>query len=327
MSLGAEGADFAESTIAVNPDYTLTLISGLTDYCTRSRTVFTLIATETLCVNPERITMLRPDTNTAIDSGLTVASRSTVLGGNSVRMAAMKLNGILAGAAADLLGCQLVELARHGEYYICPNEESASFEQVVNHGREMGLTLSVQGRWDAPENHWSFLKGQGKPYFAYHFGAQLAEVLIDTGTGKVEIVGFWAVKNTGTVIFPPGALGQLYGGITQGIGYALMERVDYDKGYIQETNFDEYLIPTSMDVPEIIGAFVEKPFVPGPFGVKNIGEPAMIPAAPAILNAIYHSTGRRIYNLPASLEQVLLGHDLNKKGSNLACKRGLRSNK
>jgi CO/xanthine dehydrogenase Mo-binding subunit len=325
MSLGAEGADFAVSTLAVNPDYTLTLTSGLTDYGTGSRTVFTLIAAETLGVTPERITMLRPDTNTAIDSGPTVASRSTVLGGNAVRMAAMKMDGILAEAAADLLGCQLTEVVRHGEYYICPSEESATFEQVVDHGREMGLTLSVQGRWEAPENNWSFEKGQGKPYFAYHFGAQVAEVWVDTGTGKVEVVGYWAAHNTGTVIFPQGALGQLYGGITQGLGYALMERVDYDKGYIQETNFDEYLIPTSMDVPEIISAFVEKPFAPGPFGAKNIGEPAMIPAAPAILNAIYHATGRRIYNLPAGLEQVLLGHDLNRQGSNLACKLGLRS--
>ena len=325
MSLGAEGADFAVSTLAINDDDSLTLTSGLTDYGTGSRTVFTLIAAETLGLRPERIKMLRPDTDTAIDSGPTVASRSTVLGGNATRVTAMRLDSLLTHAAADLFGCQAAQVARHGERYVGPNEEPASFEQVVDHARRMGLTLSTHGRWNMPEIHWSFEQGQGKPYFAYHFGAQVAEVSVDTGTGKVEVTGIWAAHNTGKIIFPQGALGQLYGGITQGLGYALIERVDYDSGYMQATNFDEYLIPTAMDVPEIVGSFVEKPFAPGPFGAKNIGEPGMVPTAPAILNAIFHATGRRIRHLPANLERVLLGHDLRKEGSNMACKLGLRA--
>ena len=325
MSLGAEGADFALGTCTVNDDYSLTLTSGLTDYGTGSRTVFTLIAAETLGLLPERFQMPRPDTESALDSGPTVASRATVLGGNATRVTAMRLDSLLTRAAADLLGCQDVQIVRHGERYIGPNEEPASFEQVVDHARQMGLTLSTRGRWNMPEIHWSFEQGQGKPYFAYHFGAQVAEVSVDTGTGQVEVVGIWAAHNTGKIIFPQGALGQLYGGITQGLGYALMERVDFDKGYIQATNFDEYLIPTAMDVPEIIGTFVEKPFAHGPFGAKNLGEPGMVPAAPAILNAIFHATGRRIRHLPANLERVLLGHDLRKEGSDRACKLGLRA--
>ena len=324
MSLGAEGADFAVGTLAVNDDYTLTLTSGLTDYGTGSRTVFTLIAAETLGLGPERIKMPRPDTESAIDSGPTVASRATVLGGNATRVTAMRLDSLLVRAAADLFGCQDAQVLRHGENYVGPDEEPASFEQVVDHARKMGLTLSTRGRWNMPEIHWSFEQGQGKPYFAYHFGAQVAEVLVDTGTGKVEVTGIWAAHNTGKVIFPQGALGQLYGGITQGLGYALMERVDFDNGYLQATNFDEYLIPTAMDVPDIVGAFVEKPFAHGPFGAKNIGEPGMVPTAPAILNAIFHATGRRIRHLPANLERVLLGHDLRKEGSDRACKLGLR---
>ncbi len=148
---------------------------------------------------------------------------------------------------------------------------------------------------------------------------------VDLGTGKVSVTGIWASHNTGTVIFPQGILGQLYGGITQGIGYALMERVDFDKGYIQATNFDEYLIPTALDVPDIEGHFVQKPFSPGPFGAKNIGEPAMVPTAPAILNAVFQATGKRVRDLPANLERVLLGHDLRQKGSDRACKLGLKA--
>lgn len=323
MSLGAEGADYAVSTVQVNEDYSISLTSGLTDYGTGSRTVYTLIAAETLGLRPERIQMLRPDTDTAIDSGPTVASRATVLGGNAVRVATLRLDSLLLRSAADLLGCQEVQVARHGENYIGPSEEPVSFEQVVDHARQLGLVLSTRGRWNAPDNHWSFESGTGKPYFAYHYGAQVAEVLVDNGTGKVEVTGIWAAHNAGKIIFPQGALGQLYGGITQGLGYALMERVDFDQGYMQATNFDEYLIPTAMDVPEMHAYFVEKPFAPGPFGAKNLGEPGMVPAAPAILNAIYHAAGRRIRNLPANLERVLLGHDLRKEGSDRACKLGL----
>ena len=323
ISLGAEGTDLALCSIGVNEDDTLTLSSGLTDYGTGSRTVFTLIAAESLGLRPERFHMPRPDSDIPVNSGPTVASRATVLGGNAVRVAATRLDSLLTQAAADMWSCSPAQVLRDGERYIGPAEEPASFEEVARHARQLGLQLSAMGRWQAPDNHWSFESGSGKPYFAYHYGAQVAEVAVDMGTGKVAVTGIWAAHNTGKVIFPQGALGQLYGGIALGLGYAIMERVDYHQGYIQATNFDEYLIPTAMDVPDIVGRFVEKPFADGPYGAKNIGEPGMVPAAPAILNAIYPATGRRINHLPASLERVLLGHDLRPEGSNRACKLGL----
>jgi CO/xanthine dehydrogenase Mo-binding subunit len=324
LSLGAEGADFAVATVAVNDDDSITLTSGLTDYGTGSRTVYTLIAAETLGVRPERIHMPRPDTDISINSGPTVASRATVLGGNATQVASMRLDSLLLRAAAALLGCHEAQVQRDGERYIGPSEEPVAFEEVTRHARRLGLQLSARGRWDAPENHWSFDSGRGKPYFAYHFGAQVAEVAVAPGTGKVTVTGLWAAHNTGKVIFPQGALGQLYGGMTQGLGYALMERVDFEQGYMQATNFDEYLIPTAMDVPDIVGRFVEVPFEAGPFGAKNIGEPGMVPTAPAILNAIHHATGRRIHDLPATFERVLLGRDLRPEGSTRACKLGLK---
>ena len=99
---------------------------------------------------------------------------------------------------------------------------------------------------------------------AYHFAAQVAEVEVDTRTGNVQVVGLWAAHDPGKVIFPQGAYGQLFGGIAQGLGYALMEQITYTDGYLQETNFESYLIPTSVDVPELVGTFVEAPFSTGP---------------------------------------------------------------
>ncbi len=122
-SLGAEGADYAGSTITVEGDYLIALTSGLTDFGTGSRTVFTLIAAEELGVSPDRIRMLRPDTDTAIESGPTVASRSTMLGGNAARLAAQNLRQTLDYAAANLLHCEVHQLVRAGEGYVGPSEE------------------------------------------------------------------------------------------------------------------------------------------------------------------------------------------------------------
>lgn len=323
-SLGAEGLDEATATIEIHADNQVTLTSGLTDYGTGARTVYTLIAAEILGIDPERIHVHNPDTNTAKDSGPTVASRTTILAGNSVRVAAQNLIQNLDLAAADLLQCDAFQIHRVGEQYIGPSEEPVSWDAVVKHAREMGLVLSAFGRWSAPEIHWDEEKGTGTPYFAYHFGAQVAEVEVDTKTGHTDVINIWAVHDIGKVIFPQGAYGQLYGGISHGLGYGLYEDLDYQEGYAQAHNFDTYLIPTSMDMPEIQGDFVEATFSAGPFGAKNIAEPAMVPTAPAILNAIANANGRRIRQLPANLERVMLGKELTKKGSPFSCKIALK---
>ena len=119
----------------------------------------------------------------------------------------------------------------------------------MDHAKSMGLVLSAHGKWTAPEIHWDPEAGRGTPYFAYHFGAQVAEVEVDLRTGKTEVINFWAAHDLGKVIFPQGAYGQIYGGVAQGLGYALFEEINYLDGYLQSVNFDEYLIPTAVDVP------------------------------------------------------------------------------
>jgi len=195
----------------------------------------------------------------------------------------------------------------------------------VDHARNMGLVLSTYGKWTAPKIDWDHHGGRGTPYFAYHFAAHVAEVEVDLRIGRTQVLNYWAAHDAGTVIFPEGAYGQVYGGIAQGIGYALMEEALYSDGYLQSVNFDTYLIPTSKDVPEIKATFVQTYFSEGPYGAKNIAEPAMVPAAPAVLNAIAHAIGRRIRDLPADLEKVVLGEALRKKGSPVSCKIGLRT--
>ena len=325
VSLGAEGDDDATATIQLNDDYSLTITSGLTDYGQGSRTIYSMIAAQELGVELGRVKMFRPDTNTAYDSGPTVASRATVLGGNATRVAAGNVAQMLDMAAADLLHCAPSQLIRDGESYVGPQEEPVAWEKVVDHAREMGLTLSAITKWESPKIDWDHHGGTGTPYFAYHFAAQVIEVEVDTGTGKTDVVGIWAAHDAGKVLFPQGAYGQIYGGIAQGLGYALTEEVEFDDSYIQVSNFDEYIIPTAVDIPDIEAFFVETHNSAGPYGAKNIAEPALVPTAAATANAIAHATGRRIRDLPANLERVLLGHELRKGVGNATCRIGLET--
>jgi CO/xanthine dehydrogenase Mo-binding subunit len=314
-SLGGEGADYASATIKVEEDNSLTLTSGLTDYGQGSRTVFTLVAAEVLGLSPDRIRMLRPDTHHSIESGPTVASRATMVGGNATRLAAVKLHQNLLAAAAHALRCAPGRITRHGETFVAPSEDSLSYEQVVDHARSMGLALSAQGRWQVPTIEWDFERGCGTPYFCYVFGAQVAEVSFDVRTGETRVLGVWAAHDGGRIIFPQGAAGQMFGGIAQGIGYALLEDFRFDQGYPQHTNYDGYLIPTALDVPPVESAFIETAFPLGPFGAKNLAEPVMIATAPAIANALAQASGVRRRKVPLTPESLLLGRELARDGA------------
>ena len=296
--LGGEGVDYATATITIERDHGITLTCGLTDYGQGSRTVFALLAAEELGVAMERIRVLRPDTQTALDSGPTVASRASIVGGNAVRVTAQKIVQVLDLAAADLLGCTPERLVRSGEQYIGPAEDPVGFERVVDHARAMGLHLSAEGRWQVRPIEWDFERGTGEPYFAYVFGAQVAEVEVNRATGRTRVVAIWAAHDAGTILYPKGALGQMYGGITQGLGYALMEDFRFADGVPQALDFDRYRIPRAMDVPDIEGTYIQTSHPDGPYGAKNLGEPVMIGTAPAIANAFAQATGQRVRSLP-----------------------------
>src|SRR6202008_1014039 len=132
------------------------------------------------------------------------------------------------------------------------------------------------------------------------FAAQIAEIEIDTRLGIVKTRRVTAAHDVGRAINPTPVEGQIHGAIAQGIGLALME--EYLPGRTE--NLHDYLIPTIGDVPEIECLLIEDPDPLGPYGAKGIGEPALIPTAPAILNAIYDATGVRLRHVPATPDRV-----------------------
>ncbi len=174
--------------------------------------------------------------------------------------------------------------------------------------------MSALGWYHAPDISWNEETGQGRPYFTYVYGCQIAEVEVDVGTGKVDLLKMTAAHDVGKAINPACLKGQIYGGVMMGMGYGLMEELETDKGYIKNANFDEYLIPTIKDMPEINPIIVENPDPNGPFGAKSIGEPTLEIGAAAIANAVAQATGKRIRHLPLNLERVLLGYSLSKGG-------------
>jgi CO/xanthine dehydrogenase Mo-binding subunit len=272
----------------------------MTDYGQGSRTVFTLIAAETLGVQPARVHMLRPDTQTAEETGPTVASRTTMVGGNATKVASQKITQLLNLAASDLLDCNPNQLLRDGEDFIGPDETPIKFDEIVDHAFEMGLQLSALGYWQLPEIHWDFKTGTGTPYTTYAYGAQVADVSVSRETGAVVVNKVWAAHDASKIIYPNGAKGQLIGGIAQGLGYALMEGFTFKDGYPEKKNLFQYKIPTALDMPEVEVNLIETNFPDGPFGAKNIAEPALIATLPAIANAIFHATGLRCREFPIS---------------------------
>jgi CO/xanthine dehydrogenase Mo-binding subunit len=148
--------------------------------------------------------------------------------------------------------------------------------------------------------------GQGKPFSTYVYATQCAEVEVDDETGEVNVVYMSAAHDCGTAINPMLVEGQIEGGISMGIGFALQEEMLFDeKGRQLNPNLTNYIMPTSLDMPEIDVDIVENFDPTGPFGAKGVGEPTAVPTAAAICNAIFDAVGVRITSLPATAEKVL----------------------
>ena len=143
--------------------------------------------------------------------------------------------------------------------------------------------------------------GQGFPMSTYAFGAQVAVAEVDIETGGIRVLKVGAAHDVGRAINPSSIEGQIHGGILMGLGFALQE--EFIPGVTK--NFKSYAIPTVRDMPEIITLIIEDPEPTGPFGAKGVGEPTLVPTAPAIINAVYHATGARIYDLPLTPERVV----------------------
>jgi CO/xanthine dehydrogenase Mo-binding subunit len=184
--------------------------------------------------------------------------------------------------------------------------KSLTFTEVAAKCMAMGKRLIGQGWWTPPAPSLDPETGQGNPYFVYTYSTHMAEVLVDVETGGVEVTDYVAAFDVGKAINPKALEGQIEGGVAMGLGYALMEEVAMVDGIPQNLNLQDYLIPTSLDMPDVKPIVLEVENKFGPYGAKGIGEMPNIPATPAILNAITDACGGRVRSLPADPERVFM---------------------
>ena len=152
--------------------------------------------------------------------------------------------------------------------------------------------------------YWDDEKYRGEAYPAFGWAVYVAEVTVDTTTYSVRVDDFVALQEVGRVLHPVLAGGQIEGGVAQAIGYALYEKVLWDKSRMMNNQMTNYIMPTSEDLPPIRVYFEEIPYAYGPYGAKGIGELPMDGPAPAILNAIVAATGQEFCSIPLLPEDI-----------------------
>ena len=274
------------ASVEAAADGHIRVLAASTEIGQGTNTVFAQIAAETLGLPVEDIEVVQPDTAVVPDSGPTVASRTCMVVGTLVETAALALR------------TSLVDAGLVGADYDAAAFRAAAAAYVSRHG-----SLRGTAQYQPPDGlHWDDDTYEGDAYGAYAWAAYVAQVAVDTTTFEVRVEDFVAVQEVGRVINPTLAAGQIEGGVAQGIGWALYEHVVWREGRMANAQMTNYIMPTSMDLPDIRVEFFEYPYPHGPGGAKGIGELPMDGPAPAILNAVHQATGIDVRQLPLTPE-------------------------
>lgn len=277
--------DESRAHIELTKDGTLILYVAAAEVGQGGKSTMLQIAANTLNVPLNNIKVINNTTEGLKDSGTAAASRQTYNTGNAVKIACEKLK-INIDAAINIIS-------------------TTNLKDIYNYLKENKINTICDGYFKAKTSSVNLETGEGNPYWPYTFAVQKAVVEVNDETGKVNVLEITACHDVGKAINTSLVQGQIEGGCAMGIGYALMEEVEFVNGDIKNKNFSNYIIPTSKDVPTIETIIVEEIEDSGPFGAKGVGEPSMLPTAPAIINAIYDAVGVRITSLPASPDKLL----------------------
>jgi xanthine dehydrogenase molybdenum-binding subunit len=286
----------------------VTLITGSTEIGTGTETVLAQITAEELGVRAEDITVINNDT--AIkpwDVGIH-ASRTTFIAGNAAREAAAKVKAMILKTASELLDESEKELEiKDREVYSKKNQDkNLEIGKVIRkaHFREHGETFMAEAFYDPP-TEMEDKEYRGNISATYGFGTQGAEVEVDTETGQVRVLKMVIAHDVGRALNPMLLEGQLEGGLSMGIGYALLEKLMVEKGEVLNPSFLDYKMPTVKDMPPLEIVLVETDDPGGPYGAKGIAESGTIPTAAAIGNAVANALGLHLFELPMQPEKVL----------------------
>ena len=264
-------------------------------------TIMLQLASETLGVPRDQIKLVNADTALTPDSDVQGASRATYWVGNAVCQAAQMLKESILGIAAEMLdnNPDAISLDAQNVHNFHDPSQKVTLGDVAQEFDRLGKSRKIRGFFDLS----SQFPEESRPTYTPHFvtGAHMAEVHVDMETGEVKVTRYVAVHDVGRVINPIGAEGQVEGAVIMGLGAALTEA--YIPG--KTTGLSDYILPMIGEIPEIEVILVEVPSYLGPMGAKGLGEAAMLPSTPAIINAVSRAIGVRIREIPATPERVL----------------------
>jgi CO/xanthine dehydrogenase Mo-binding subunit len=308
VSLGAAGRrlDRGSAKVEILRDGSVSVFVGCTDMGQGALTVLSQIAAEAFGIDAARVTVNRVDTSVVPDSGPTVASRTTVVSGNAIIDAAAKIKQRMEEVAISMIGERASYDPSAGGIVSPGGFRRLSFDEVVDECLSRRVDLSAAGWYVVPDCRLDEKTGQGKAYYVYSFATDVAEVEVDLRTGKVAVKSFVAAHDSGKIMNPLTATGQVEGGVIQGIGFAICEDFRQTDGIVQTRDLSTYLVPTAADAcDDITVRFVECASSDGPFGAKGLGEPAIIPAGSAVANAVSNAVGARVIRLPIDRHWVV----------------------
>jgi aldehyde oxidoreductase len=290
--------------IGLKRDGRIALHQGAVDIGQGSNTIVAQICADSLCAPIDCFDLISGDTSITPDAGKTSASRQTLVTGRAAQMAGKELRQAilrLAHLCGDCNESDTDAVIDFGKSTLTihqgEKQRSVSLHELPLD--KHGYVLTAERTFDPPTSPLDE-NGQGVPYAVYGFGAHMAEIAVDIELGTVRVLKVVAAHDVGRAINPALIEGQIEGGVAQGLGMALMEEFFPGKG----ENLHDYLIPSAGDIPPIESILIEDPSSIGPFGAKGIGEQAVIPTAPAILNAIHHATGARMRRIPATPDRI-----------------------
>lgn len=307
----------------------VTVTSGAADIGQGSDTVLAMITAEELGLAMDDVRVISGDSKLSVDLGA-YSSRTTLMTGHACREAAQDAKRQILSAIAALLSVppetldlkdgHLVSLAgplnvselrreylrEHKGFTALPEGPNLTFAEASRIAfLELGAIVGT-GKYKPPPLGGSFKGAAVGTSPAFGCSAQIAEVTVDLETGEITVNKITGAHDCGFAINRTQVEGQMQGSMMMGMGEALMEQIQYDtKGRIVNANLAEYKIPTALDMPHLDAIIVESNEPHGPYGAKEVGEGAIMPVIPSILNAIYDATGVRIAELPITPERVV----------------------
>lgn len=299
--------DISRTNIKLLPEGRIGIYCGVTEVGQGAKTAMLQIGAEVLSITEKDIDLFHEDTSLMPDSGTAAATRQTYNTGNAIKIACENLRAKLFEKAQielklnSTIGLKLEK----GEVVLSffPQKRISLIDLSEIYKDENSIEAS--GIFTAQTTEMDEETGQGAPYWPYTFNACAVEVEVDTSTGLVNLLRSTFAQDAGRAVNPKLLEGQMDGGFAMALGYALYEDLNVVDGHIKNNKFSKYLLPTSMDMIDVDNIIVEDPESTAPYGAKGIGEPVMIPIAPAILNAIYNAIGVRITELPVTPEKLI----------------------